>query len=345
MSRLNQKEIQFLRKAGVPDGFHESRLEGGANNQVYCIDAGESSYLLKVYFQHPDDRRNRLAAEFSFCACAWNNGARWTPKPLMADTESNCGLYEFISGRALDSSEITWPRVEESLAFFKEINGFREKSDAQQLPIASEACFSLSEHLACVGNRVDRLHLMEGRSDPERRALKFVQEELSPAWQKTRENVVAGAQAHKIGMDDRINHDNRCISPSDFGFHNAILTPQDRLRFIDFEYAGWDDPAKTICDFFCQPRLRVPRAFYPDFAKVVVSALSMPLDVLVRAALLLPVYRIKWCCIMLNDFLPVDSRRRTFALSPGQLEKGQAAQLEKARSTLGELRADAGAKR
>ena len=26
--------------------------------------------------------------------------------------------------------------------------------------------------------------------------------------------------------------------------------------FIDFEYAGWDDPSKLICDFFCQPAVK-----------------------------------------------------------------------------------------
>ena len=32
-----------------------------------------------------------------------------------------------------------------------------------------------------------------------------------------------------------------------------------------------------------------------------------------RARALLPAYRIKWCCIMLNDFLPLGGARRGFA--------------------------------
>ena len=42
------------------------------------------------------------------------------------------------------------------------------------------------------------------------------------------------------------------MSPSDFGFHN-VIKKDDFLYFIDFEYAGLDDPVKLICDFYCQP--------------------------------------------------------------------------------------------
>ena len=55
------------------------------------------------------------------------------------------------------------------------------------------------------------------------------------------------------------------MSPSDFGFHNALATPGGRLVFIDFEYAGWDDPAKLANDFFCQPAVPVDARFYDDF--------------------------------------------------------------------------------
>ena len=47
---------------------------------------------------------------------------------------------------------------------------------------------------------------------------------------------------------------------------------------------------------------------------------------------MLPVYRIKWCCILLNDFLDVDSKRRDFA--NGISEDLKARQLEKAKSYL-----------
>src|SRR5690606_1492036 len=41
----------------------------------------------------------------------------------------------------------------------------------------------------------------------------------------------------------------RLLSPSDFGFHNMLRRDDGSLAFIDFEYFGWDDPAKLAADF------------------------------------------------------------------------------------------------
>jgi hypothetical protein len=54
-----------------------------------------------------------------------------------------------------------------------------------------------------------------------------------------------------------------------------------------------------------------------------------------RARLLLPVYRVKWVCIMLNEFLPVGESRRSFSGAEGAARK--AAQLAKAQAALAPL--------
>jgi hypothetical protein len=85
------------------------------------------------------------------------------------------------------------------------------------------------------------------------------------------------------------------------------------LKFIDFEYAGWDDPAKLVCDFFCQPKVPVDMKYFSSFTDSI-SSLSFDKEAFrEKCKILLPVYKIKWCCIMLNDFLVVDNNRRSFA--------------------------------
>ena len=118
----------------------------------------------------------------------------------------------------------------------------------------------------------------------------------------------------------------RVVSPSDFGFHNCLVTDAG-LRFIDFEYAGWDDPAKMACDFFYQPEVPVPQPFLPGFIERV--------EAVVR--LLLPVYGVKWCCIMLNEFLPMGDTRRAFARADISLESRRADQLRKVEAALARL--------
>jgi hypothetical protein len=51
------------------------------------------------------------------------------------------------------------------------------------------------------------------------------------------------------------------VSPSDFGFHNVIISRRTNY-FIDFEFSGWDDPAKLYCDFILQPKIPIPRCFH-----------------------------------------------------------------------------------
>ena len=45
----------------------------------------------------------------------------------------------------------------------------------------------------------------------------------------------------------------RVLSPSDFGFHNALRRPDGTIVFVDFEYFGWDDPAKMMADAMLHP--------------------------------------------------------------------------------------------
>jgi hypothetical protein len=92
-----------------------------------------------------------------------------------------------------------------------------------------------------------------------------------------------------------------------------------------------------ICDFFCQPAVPVPMDYYNMFVDTIVSDLSEPEVHLQRIALLLPVYRIKWCCILLNDFLPVGLARRRFARRDVDLDARRVKQLQKARHCLQSL--------
>ena len=329
----NSDVAALLAKSGLPREFRVANLSGGGNNRVYRLDCDGSSLLLKAYFHHPDDPHDRLAAEFSFSQFAWDHGLRCIPQPLARDDRKHLGLYEFIRGRALEPVEVGADAVDQAVAFFVELNRHRRDPMADHLPNGSEACFTLEEHLACVQCRIARLARVEGTSPLDREAAAWIRDKLHPTWQRVRANVEQQAAAGGLAFTEPIQAMDRCLSPSDFGFHNAILAEDSRLRFVDFEYAGWDDPAKTVCDFLCQPKLAVPELHAGRFAQAVVSGLSDAAVHAWRISLLLPVYRLKWCCIMMNDFLPLASQRRAFAQAGGQEERKRM-QLEKADQAL-----------
>ena len=56
-----------------------------------------------------------------------------------------------------------------------------------------------------------------------------------------------------------------------------------------------------------------------------------------RVRLLLPVYRLKWCCIALNEFLPTGAARRRFSQVGMDAEQAKRIQLQKTRDMLGTI--------
>lgn len=329
--------------ANLPEPCAAEPLAGGGNNRTYRLRARGRDLLLKAYFRDPADPRDRLKTEFAFSRFAWDRGVNAIPEPIAQNPALGLGLYAFIHGRNLRPEEIDATRVYECLDFLLGLNRFRNDPAARDLPAGSEAYFSLTEHLAGVGHRVERLEQIASRPDDLRtptlprlpideQACQFIRSELRPVWDK----IVAHVESFipRMGGDRPLPLDQRCLSPSDFGLHNALLAPDGRLIFHDFEYAGWDDAGKTAGDFFCQPRLPAPSDLYDDFLERLVKGLGLPESHLDRARLLRSVYRVKWCCIMLNEFLPLGARRRGFALSPEETQARKIAQIRKARAHL-----------
>lgn len=298
----------FLQQEGI-NNFELKQLFGGKNNKAFLVDTKNKKYFLKAYFQHRLDSRDRLQAEFSFCSLLWNNGIHNIPKPYLSFTGNNFGLYEFIEGRILRKEEISENLIRQAIDFFTLINKYKSIPQAESLPPASEACFSIAEHLDCVEKRVARLKEIEADSEVNRKAIEFVDTILMPAWQRVAAKI---KEDKNLNKEKILSKEEKCLSPSDFGFHNALLKDDGKLIFLDFEYAGWDDPAKIVCDFFCQPEVPVPLSYYNWFAGRIFPG-KENLRHLQRTNILLPVYKIKWCCILLNEFMKVDLQRRKFA--------------------------------
>lgn len=321
-------ETAGLSKAGCLLQF----ITGGGNNRGYRLTTSDGRLaFLKWYFRHPDDPRDRLGTEFAFTSFCRRHGIDDVPLPLARDEMAGLALYEFVAGRRLTPAEVDAPAVTAAVEFFARLNTHRADADAAALPIASEACFSVDQHLERIERRVQSLVAAAAVSDDaDFRA--FVEQELAKAWRHVSGKVDGGSSLLEAA--------DRCLSPSDFGFHNALQQPDGRLRFIDLEYAGWDDPAKTICDFFCQVQVPVPIENWSRASATLAQTVSQRSEFQRRAVQLLPAYRIKWCCIVLNVFLPTGSARRSFGTAQAATAERRAAQLQKAREVLARLPED-----
>jgi hypothetical protein len=280
------------------------------NNRVSIVVLPERKIVAKRYFSHPSDQRDRLRAEYAFLTYARRIGIDIVPRPIACDPSRQLGLYEYLDGRALRLDELAESHVQEAAQFFVALNDAISNTVAEDLPFASEACFTIAEHFALVDRRVERLSGIGSCADIDRGAREFAAC-LRARWQGVKKNIEARVSTCGESIDDPVRA--RCISPSDFGFHNALVAPGGRLNFIDFEYAGWDDPAKMPGDFFTHPGFPVATEWFVRFLTASMRYSPVADVICRRARLLFPVFQVKWCCIILNEFLPESAQRRRFA--------------------------------
>jgi thiamine kinase-like enzyme len=104
------------------------------------------------------------------------------------------------------------------------------------------------------------------------------------------------------------------FSPSDFGSHNALTDDKNQLSFIDFEYAGADDPAKLFADFFSHVADQTPLSVKQDiFVSYAEHKQTLDPTFLTRFTLVKPLIQLEWVLIVLNIAAPENLKRRLFS--------------------------------
>jgi len=308
------------------------RLAGGANNVVARVEAGGRPLLAKLYFTHARDPRDRLGTEFGMLEFLWRNGVRCVPEPRQMSRGQNLGLYEFIVGERVAPGQVTAADVEQLVDLLATMWRLRTEPGAAPLPPASEAAFTLSGYWANVERRLNRVRpALAGR--PEVAAVaEFVERELVPVATAVREFLTVKSAELGVGWDAELPLMQRTLSPADHGFHNVLRRADGRLTFLDFEYAGWDDPAQVIANALLLPEVPLPAEHRGAFVSGLLARLAGATGVRARLRLTYPMLALKWSLIMLNEFLPGGGERRTFA--GANAETRRAVQLEKARRQL-----------
>jgi hypothetical protein len=302
-------------------------LRGGANNQAFRVDGlAAEPLLVKRYFLHSGDPRDRFAHERAFYTYSAQAGVEQMPRAIAWDQAQRLGVFTFENGEPPTTATLSL--VQAAMKFFRQLNGPLRVGAA--LPNASEACFSIEEHVQAIAKRVASLGSIQCVDTVDHEAQSFVQEHLLSAWQAVRTDLEE--RFAKTERAELLPQNERCVSPSDFGFHNTLVQG-DRVIFIDFEYAGWDDPAKLVGDFFCQPEVPVSEQHWPEMIKCTATALALrrPDRFQQRCLALLPAYQIKWACILLNEFTAAGRSRRAFSLGESAAAARRVRQLERAR--------------
>jgi hypothetical protein len=316
---------------------HVASLEpigGGRNSRVYRVAGSDGRlYALKAYFRRATESRDRLEVEFAALEFLWRQGFRGVPEPMAADRAAGYALYAYVEGQRLSPGAISADDVDAAADFLARLKRLSAAAERETLPRAAEACFSGRELFDNLMFRQDRL----ARQAADGTAL---QEFLDGQWTPALARVASWSRGH-MDWDQPLPTAHRTLSPSDFGFHNALRRAGGAWVFLDFEYFGWDDPAKMIADFLLHPAMELSAALGRRFVERLRPAFAEDRSLAVRLKYLYPMFGLKWCLILLNEFLPADNLRRQFAAGGGGDRAAvQAEQLAKARRMLAQAAGD-----
>ena len=197
---------------------------------------------------------------------------------------------------------------------------------------AAEACFSVQEILSNINQRLAALSSLDGNGPQYQDLKRFLETQLQPILADVRRRAEREL-GKSISLE--INREERTLSPSDFGFHNALRRPDGNLVFLDFEYFGWDDPAKMIADFLLHPAMEIPGPLRTEFLSSMLDGFDEYPELSARVSLVYPMFALKWCLILLNEFIPERlARRNLHGSKPMDPATIQSQQLAKARSML-----------
>lgn len=313
INSVSAADIQtvFSRLLGDPIVSME-RLGGGRNSGVYRLTCRNSrQYVAKRYFSRRSDGRDRLAVEFSSLQFLWKNGLRCVPQPILEDKDQECAIYEYIDGERLSSETVHDNDVDEVVRFLGKLKALRDFGESRSLPPASEACFSAQALTHAVSLRLERLTSLPEDGNSQQALRRFLSEEYLPSLDRITQWSKAAVEEMGLSFTQDLPISKRILSPSDFGFHNALRRGKE-IVFLDFEYFGWDDPAKMIADFLLHPGIELAESHRQRFGAQVFGLFQDQKDLAQRVRAIWPLCGLNWCLIFLNEFIPEHLLRREF---------------------------------
>ncbi|WP_443645054.1 hypothetical protein [Candidatus Ponderosibacter sp. Uisw_141_02] len=322
----------MLKNSKIEDEvFSAELLNKGGNNRLYRIEGASNQYLLKSYFVCGTSHLERIKREFSFLEYANEYAPEFVPSPIAFDLKSGFGLMDFIEGSQKFNLKENPQFVSLATKFIKKLNPQRGRGAMLKLPDAAEAEFSFQGHFGLIHNRLRSLAEIEV-SDTLDITARNIANKLAQNWPMVIQKACAKIEKYCLSPNANLPARFLCASPSDFGFHNAINPIIGNLRFIDFEYAGKDDPAKLICDFFEQVACPIPKKYEQIFISQIGKHFDDEDFISLRVEILRPLYVVKWICIILNVFRESGRKRTSFAhdINLASLHEVKALQLLKA---------------
>ena len=239
-----------------------------------------------------------MKAEVDFLRYSAHVAQGFAPVLVEVDTSRRCAVMEHIQGDSYpEGCSPCESDLRAAFEFIHRLNSDMELAAEMIKMDAAEGFLSLRQHMTNVRERLSAMRTEHLPHHYQAQARIIIDELYAHA------EVVDRRLELKISsgmVEDTLNQDGCCVSPSDFGFHNAIHM-QKGVKFIDFEFAGWDDPSKLCIDFVLQQRNPVRLKSIDIAARLFPGRETLMKD---RIYALTEILSLKWLCIVMGILNP-----------------------------------------
>lgn len=294
-------------------GVSTVRLEPirrGANAKVWRVLVGEEPVAALKSYPDPGAGRDRYASEIGALSFLAGVGERRVPRLLRHDPDLRAAMLFWLSGDSGPTTDATEQDLDAAIAFIRRLHGYRKTARADNLPLAAEACLSTDEIVRQIDRRHARLAEVAGENTELAEILVRYAAERDASADAALKHLRAAGIDPAADIEPRL----RTLSPSDFGFHNAVRDRDGDLVFLDFEYFGWDDPVKLALDFELHPGMDLSESLIARWQNGLAGIFGGDdPGWSTRVAAWRPLLGLRWTLILLNEFLPERWRHRVEA--------------------------------
>lgn len=308
----------FLRRWGLAAVTAVELVAVGRGNRVFRVNDATGQYALKVYGRSQGGRTRWLTEQAWYELVRPQAGCHM-PEPVAWDECLRAGLFKWVEGTPLTAADLTPEVLAGLLAFMGAVNRARPAAAGRAFPPAAGACFSVYERLDAVG----RVVAQTARAMAEGAGVRKMAARLEPAWQVVQAAVLQRAEGAGVDPRRTLPLNSRMLAAPDWGLHQALRTAEGRLVFMDFDGAGWEDPAWWLAGVFARADLAPPLERWVSFVSSAVRLLGVEPETGWRAGWLLPARRFQEVCLILAGGLelkPGAARRQAFKRAEAALE-------------------------
>jgi hypothetical protein len=305
-----------------------SPVGGGRNSRVYRVDTSGGVFALKRYFSLENDRRDRLDVETGALRWMASHELDMVPRVVAVEVETGSVLLSWMGGSR--PNELGPADVDQAIEFFRVLERLRRTAPLRGARLASEACLSGKELERQIRKRLSDLAVLD--DEPALRV--FLREEFIGAFETALDRARRVFLSSKLSFEAELRPENRSLVASDFGFHNALRDDLGRLAFVDFEYFGWDDPAKLTSDTLLHPGTPMNCQLRSRLQSAAQELYGDDPNFSARCHAFYPLFALRWALILLNEFHPERWKRRLLAGRRGRWADVKRRQLSAARAML-----------